>query len=176
MRSWLAVAALLAPAAASARPITAGVGLGVTQAEVNQNTDADHALALWGRVGLSPVFALQVELARIDGADQNLQTRSGTVLGVVDLAKGRAVPVLLFGAGLAQGSEASGEVDTHHLEAGLGFEYRSPDGFVLGADIRIGDRTIDSDSRLMIETLWSPPPTLAEGQYRSARVTLGVKF
>jgi hypothetical protein len=176
MRSWLAVAALLAPAAAEARPITAGAGLGLTQAEINSSSDPDHTLSLWGRVGLSPVFALQLELARIDGADQNLQTRSGTLLGVVDLAKGRMVPVLVFGAGLAQGSAPSGDIDTHHLEAGLGLEYRSPDGFVLGADVRIGDRTIDSDSRVMIETLWSPAPTLAEGQYRSARVTFGVQF
>lgn len=176
MRSWLAAAALLVPAAAHARPITAGVGIGVTQPEVNSNVDADHTLSLWGRVGLTPVFAAQLEVGRIDGADQNLSTRSATLLGVLDLARGHWVPVLVFGAGIANGSESSGEIDTHHLEAGVGLEYRSPDGFVLGADLRVGDRTVDSDSRPVLDTTWSPPPTLADGQYRSARITLGVQF
>ena len=182
MRSRVLAAALLVSPAVHANPITVGAGLGLTQSEVNANGDPDHALALFGRIGLSRTLAAQLDISKISGADPNADTRSVTGLFVLDLARGgRAVPVLLAGVGLdRETTGGTGEIDAHHLEAGIGLEYRSPDGFVLGADVRIGDRTVDSNSTLVplacCTTLWSPPSVLSDGQYRSARVTLGVRF
>jgi len=175
MRTWV-LSALLVSSAAAANPITVGASLGMTQNEVNANADPDQALSLYGRVELARRVSAQLELGRIDGADQTLQTRTASALGVLDLGGGPLVPIVLAGAGLEDGSGGGGSVSAHHLEAGIGLEYRSRDGLVLGADLRLGDRTIDSDTRPMVLTTWSPPPTLAEGQYRSARVTLGIRF
>ena len=181
MRSLWVLAVLLLWSAARANPVTVGAGLGLTQSEANSNTDADHALALFGRLGLSKTLAVQVDVSKISGADATTDTRSVTGSFVVDLARGgRAVPVLVGGAGFDRETmSGTGVIDAHHFEAGLGLEYRSPDGFVLGADFRIGDRTVDSNSTLVplaCCTLWSYPQTLVDGQYRTARVTLGVQF
>jgi hypothetical protein len=181
MRSLWILAILLVWSSARANPVMVGAGLGLTQSEANSTSDADHALALFGRLGLSRTLAVQVDVSKISGQDPNTDTRSATGSIVLDLARGgRAVPILVGGAGFdRETTTGTGVIDAHHFEAGLGLEYRSPDGFVLGADFRIGDRTVDSNSTLVplaCCTLWSYPQTLTDGQYRTARVTLGVRF
>lgn len=178
MRTWVLAALLISPAA-TANPIIVGANLGITQSEVNASADPDHAVGLYGRVALARRFGAQLELGRIDGADPNMQTRTVNGLAVLDLGAGPLVPMLVAGLGVDHASEYGGDIAAHHVEAGAGVEYRTRDGLVIGADVRIGDRTIDSDSRLVplaCCTLYTPEQPLADGQYRSARVTLGVRF
>lgn len=184
MRSALLVSLALLPAAARANPITVGASLGVTQSEqaAGQNVDPDDAYGLFGRVALGRMVSVQGEISRTDARNTSITRHGENALVVVDLAtRGTLVPIVLAGAGLDQADVAnSGSVTAHHFEAGLGLEYRSPGGFVAGADVRIGDRTIDSDSTLKIlaccTDLQGSPDTLAAGQYRSAHAFVGVRF
>jgi hypothetical protein len=180
MRSLLLVAALAPPAHAG--PLGVGASLGLTQSKADSSADPDHTLAIFGRLALNPRLAAQLELAKLDTTDRGLNNVDVRSLGgvvVLDLGTGRFVPILLAGVGLDRASESYGEIDAHHIEAGIGLEYRSPSGFTLGADARIGDRTIDSDTTIVplacCTDLWSQP-ALAGGEYRSLRVALGVRF
>ncbi len=177
MRSMLLVAALAATAHAGA--ITVGASVGLLQSEQTQNLSPDKTLAIYGRIGIVSRLSAQLELAKIDTGDRGLttaDTRAVTALAVVDLAGGHWVPVLLAGIGIANGTLGpySGEIDTHHVEAGLGLEYRADGGFVVGIDARLGDRTIDSDTTLKAD-LYSQP-LLTGGQYRSVRLAIGIRF
>ncbi|MGE5181148.1 MAG: hypothetical protein ACM31C_03755 [Acidobacteriota bacterium] len=177
MRSLLAALLLALPGLAHAGPITAGASLGLTQEEAMSAQSPDHSQSVFGRLALTPRLAAQLEVARIDVSDrmQNADVKTVDALAVLDLgASGHLVPILLAGAGLDRASATYGDVAAHHLEAGLGLEYRADGGLVIGADARIGDRTIDSDTTLVPDLWWNP--LLQGGQYRSARVTLGVRF
>jgi hypothetical protein len=189
MRSMLLalLAATALPAPADAGPITAGAGLGLTQDEAASTLQPDHGETLWGRLGLTPRLAGQLEVTRIDTGDRGLtgyDIKTFTALAVLDLGSGvragHLVPILLAGAGYDRATtQGTGEIDAHHIEAGIGVEYRADGGFVLGADARLGDRTVDSNSLIVplacCTDLWSQP-VLSGGQYRSLRVTLGIRF
>jgi hypothetical protein len=180
MRTWF-VAALLASSAAQAHPITVGAGVGITQSEVNANGDPDQALNLFGRIGVAQRLSLQAEVQRIDAGTYSPQTRTVTGLLVIDLGTGPLVPVLLAGIGYDSTDDSNGLGQSAvHAEAGLGAEYRTRDGFTFGADVRIGDRSVNSGPTVMplccVTTIDVPSYGLADGQYRSARVTLGVRF
>jgi hypothetical protein len=177
MRMILLVAAFAA--SAHAGPITAGASVGLVQSEQTQYESADKSLALYGRIGITPRLAAQVEVFKIDTGDRGFttaDTRAATALAVVDLTGGHWVPTLLAGIGYATASYGpnSGSIDGHHIEAGLGFEYRADGGFVIGIDARLGERTIDSDTTLHPD-LWYQP-LLPDGQYRSVRLSVGVRF
>jgi hypothetical protein len=181
MRSRVLAAALLVSPAVSANPLTVGAGVGITQSEVNANGDPDQALGLFGRVGLTRTLSGQLEVSRTNGQDPNLQTRSVAMVAVLDLGTNpEFVPILLAGAGLDHGDEQyGGVIDAHHVEAGVGLEYRSHGGFVLGAEVHIGERTVDSNSTIVplaCCTLYQPNSTLVDGQFRTARITLGLRF
>ncbi len=171
------LALLLAlPGLADAGPITAGASLGVTQEEAMSAQSPDHSESVFGRIALTPRLAAQLELSRIDMTDrvQNANEKTASALVVIDLgASGHLVPILLAGAGLDSADAGYNSVSAHHLEAGLGLEYRADGGLIVGADARLGDRTIDSQSTFP-DLFWNP--LLQGGQYRSARVTLGVRF
>ncbi|MBX3158198.1 MAG: hypothetical protein KF773_19680 [Deltaproteobacteria bacterium] len=183
------VAALLgATGLASAspeRPITAGFSLGMAQSRVDAAGDANNTIGLWGRLQFTPRVSGQLELMRISADDGNANLRTGTLLFVIDLAKqGRLMPVLLAGLGLDHSSDPYG-LDTtgHHIEGGLGLEYRANGGLTFGIDARLGGRTIDSQPKGILEMPPQPgtptffvPSHLSEGEYRQVRATLGVRF
>ena len=90
--------------------------------------------------------------------------------------------MILAGVGLDSASTSWGEsTDAHHFEGGYGLEYRADGGLVVGGDARIGGRSIDSQSSGTVPVmtgvaLRAPASTLEEGEYRSARVYVGVRF
>jgi hypothetical protein len=192
MRSVLAGILILAPTIATAGPITAGVSLGLAQSKSDALDDPNHTIGLFGRLAFTKRLAGQLELARFqsDGYIGG-NMRTGTALLVVDLANTRHfVPTLVAGIGFDSEDTGcptctfQGTQTGHHIEGGFGLEYRSDGGFTLGADVRMGGRSLDSGSGgepLMplagktIE-LAPAPARFSEGEYRSARVTLGIRF
>jgi hypothetical protein len=200
MRLALALAATLVPSIAVARPITAGVNLGLDQSkESGQNgEDPNRQLGLYGRLGLTQRLSAQLEVSKIRFADQSTEVRSITGLLVVDLSSSKTwVPILLvgFGADKASSTWDSGDcIDCYytelssqsatHIEGGFGLEYRAPGGFTIGADVRMGGRSIDQSDEVVPLDYGAKEPTTAlyystglqEGEYRSARIRLGIRF
>lgn len=189
MRS-LALAILLVPLTASAGPhgLTVGVSAGWTrdQAAADAGTDATSTMGLWGRLRLSPRLAGQVELVR-HRTDNGCATctvgatteiRSASALLVVDLAdSGRWMPVLVAGFGVDR-DDGSVPTKGHHTEGGVGVEYRSEGGFTIGGDVRMGGRSIDSQPTKLLTggATFLAPGGMQAGEYRSARLTLGLRF
>jgi hypothetical protein len=176
----MALAVVALPALANARPITAGLSVGRIQSKADANSDASATVGLFGRLTLSPRVSTQLELQRIQTDDTSVDIRTATGLLVVDLgADKHLVPLLMVGGGFDSASYSYGSsTDGHHLEGGFGLEYRSDGGFVIGADVRMGGRSIDSDSRAipLTDVAYYAPSTLHDGEYRSARLTVGVRF
>jgi hypothetical protein len=184
MRSAPLALALLAatPTLAAARPITLAAGLGLTQAKADASQDPSSTLAVFGRIGLGRRVSAGLELQRINTDDSYVDIRTVTANIVVDLGSSKhLVPMLIAGAGLDYASFNYGATtDGHHFEGGFGLEYRTDGGLVLGGDLRIGGRSIDDDHQaypLAGEgvALYAPS-TLREGEYRSARAYVGVRF
>jgi hypothetical protein len=75
-------------------------------------------------------------------------------------------------------------VDGHHFEGGLGLEYRAQGGLVIGLDVRLGGRSLENSDVVIASPDQSPPIIddgrfvygVAEGEYRAARLTAGVRF
>lgn len=187
MRRALVFALLALPSVAAARPITAGVDLGLSHSEYNSNTDTDASstLGVFARVGLTSRLAAQLEVQRIrmdDTYGTAADLKTGTALLVVELgATGRLVPTLKVGIGLDRASGYYGDTTSgHHIEGGFGLEYRLDGGLTLGADVRMGGRSIDQQTEYAYddrpEIALYAPSALQAGEYRSARVTLGVRF
>lgn len=176
----IALAALALPAVADARPLTLGAGLGRTQSKANADGEASDTWQLFGRLGFTSRLAVQLEVQKI--ADPSIDVRSGTALLVVELGgKSNFVPLLVAGAGIDRASsgdyyESSGT----HIEGGLGLEYRAEAGLTIGADLRLGGRSVDESDHIYPATegytaLWAPY-ALTEGEYRSARITAAIRF
>lgn len=198
MRLALALAVTLVPTIAAARPITAGVNLGVDQSKESglSGEDPSRSVGLFGRIGLTPRLSAQLEVSKINLENANTEVRSVTGLLVVDLSSSkRFVPVLLVGFGgdwaSSQWSGAncidcyggSSSQSATHIEGGVGFEYRAANGFTLGADVRMGGRSVDqSDEAILDHGAQEPtialyyPTGIDEGEYRSARIRLGISF
>lgn len=189
MRSALVAAALSTafsatalPSPADATPIAAGASLGRIQSKANADGDASDTWQLFGRIGLWPRLAVQLELARIE--DPTIDVRTATALLVVELGrKGRLVPLLVAGFGYdsAKGRDGSYyEASGTHEEGGVGLEYRFDGGLTLGADLRIGGRSVDENYYIQaVEgdvALYAPSGTLVAGEYRSAHVTAAIRF
>jgi len=168
---------------ASARPVTIGAALGLTQEKVNADADPNTALSVFGRLGVNQRAAVQLELQRIDTADDSSSIRTGTLLVALDLGSSKhLMPMILAGLGLDWGSTTYGEsTDAHHFEGGVGLEYRADGGLVVGGDLRIGGRSIDSQSSIAYPVSGgvayrAPASSLSEGEYRTARAYVGVRF
>ena len=178
-----ALALVALPQLADARPLTVGAGLGRIQSKANAEGDASNTAQLFGRMGVTPRLALQLELQKIE--DPNVDVRSGTALLFVELGgKGRLVPFLVAGFGFDKANgrgydyyEASGT----HTEGGLGLEYRAEGGLTIGADVRLGGRSVE-ESYVAYPALedgtiaYIPPSQLTAGEYRSARITAAIRF
>jgi hypothetical protein len=176
-------AALGGTSIAHARPITLGVGLGLTQAKAETPGDASQTESVFGRLGLVSRLGAQLELAKFSTNDPSPpQIRSITGLAVLDLSNNRhLVPLLLAGFGFEQSDSSGGETSSaHHIEAGLGLEYRGDTGIVIGADVRLGDRTIDSMSGgpSILTDCYDcvPNASTRAGEFRSAKLYAGVRF
>jgi hypothetical protein len=185
MKLGLAVIALAAIPSlpASARPITAGVGLGLTEskADTDYNADANHTLELFGRVGLTSRISGQLEIERIQTDDPNVDIRTISGLMVVELAQpdSHVMPLLLAGMGYDHaGTQYGGSTEAHHIEGGLALEYRADGGFTIGASARLGGRSIDSDTTIvpLANIALYQPSYLREGEYRSLGMYAGVRF
>lgn len=183
----LALASVIAlPSLAAANPITAGISLGVTQSKEDgaSGRDANNTVGLYGRIGFTKRLAAQLEVMKIkteDGSGANL--RSGTMLLVLDLASGgRLVPTISAGVGIDTASyDYGGSTDAKHIEGGFGLEYRAEAGLTIGIDLRMGGRSIDEEDKLVPlagegRVAYYAPSNLREGEYRSGRITLGVRF
>jgi hypothetical protein len=178
MRLAAIALALALPAVADARPLTLGAGLGRTQSKANADGEASGTWQLFGRLGLTPRLAVQLEVQKI--ADPSVDVRSGTALLVVELGRwGKLVPLLVAGAGIDRASSGYYyEANATHKEGGFGLEYRAEGGLTIGADLRLGGRSVyEKDHTVPAETngLWAPY-MLTEGEYRSARVTAAIRF
>jgi hypothetical protein len=181
MRLAAAALLVLVPSVASAgHQITAGVSAGQTQAKAEATADANHTLGLWGRLGFTPRVAGQLEIQRIQTSDSNHDVRALSGLLVVDLGSGgRLMPLILAGVGIDSNSTAYGSQDATHIEGGFGLEYRADGGLTIGADVRMGGRSINNNTTvqpLMGGALYYAPSSLHDGEYRSARLTVGVRF
>lgn len=179
--AWTATALALAlPSLADARPITFGAGLGRIQSKANADGDASDTLQVFGRIGVTPQLSAQLELMRIE--DPSLDIRSGTGLLVVDLGSHpHLVPVLVAGFGFDKASGSWYEASGSHVEGGVGLEYRADGGLTVGFDVRLGGRSIDETYETLPVregdiTYLAPVNGLVEGEYRSARLTLGFRF
>ena len=167
---------------ASARPVTVGAALGLTQSKVDADADPNTALSVFGRLGVNQRAAVQLELQRIDTDDSSSSIRTGTLLVALDLGSSKhLMPMILAGLGLDWGSTTYGEsTDAHHFEGGVGLEYRADGGLVVGGDLRIGGRSIDSQSAIAYPETGvayrAPASSLSDGEYRSARAYVGVRF
>jgi hypothetical protein len=179
MKLGLAVGLVAAlPSLAAARPITAGVGIGRIQSE--QAGEAQDTLQIFGRLGLTPRVSGQVELQKIELASEGAVARTGTALLVVDLGSGgRLMPTMFGGLGLDRSSSPYGSARGTHLEGGFGLEYRADGGFTIGADLRLGGRSIEEEViayPAYADSALYYAPQLPEGEYRSARVFAGIRF
>jgi len=176
MRSaLLALAVLAAPTLARANPFELGASLGVGQDKAYDATN--HTLGVFLRAGLLPALAAQLELGKVDNDQMGTQIRTGGGLLVLDLGVSKVVPVapILFGGiGFDTTHDLNADRTFAHGEVGAGLEYRSG-ALAIGADVRLGARKLVDDRETGLLT-YLEPLTLSEGEYRSARLTLGVVF
>ncbi|NVB85404.1 MAG: hypothetical protein HOV81_43975 [Kofleriaceae bacterium] len=173
---------LALPSLADARPITAGVGLGRLQAKADADGDASDTVQLYGRIGLTRRISGQLELQKITLDGTSAVGRTGTALLVVDLGSHpHLVPTMFAGFGIDRGDNGFGGDQTgHHIEGGFGLEYRASGGLVISADLRLGGRSVDQSDEVYplagVLPLYYPALPMREGEYRSARVGVGIRF
>jgi hypothetical protein len=178
----LAVLLLLAPTVAAARPITAGVNAGVIAVRSDPDQEANNTLGLFGRVGFSKRISGQLDVMRIETNDDVFTpttVRSFSASLVVDLMdKGPLIPTLTVTAGLDRATSDGDTLDGHHYEGGLGLEYRSESGLNIGADVRLGGRSVDQPDYVLDSGViaFVPDNAMQEGEYRAFRLTVGVVF
>ncbi len=182
------VPALTSIAAETKVTIGASSGLFQNEQDAKAGLDSTETLGLWGRVGLSKRLSAQLEIARHEsqqgceactfGTATDIRVFSGLV--VIDLTDGgRWVPTMLAGFGIDR-DDGSIPTSGSHIEGGFGLEYRADSGLTIGADARLGDRSIDDDATIQVDAAnsirFSGPTVMHEGEYRAVRLTLGVRF
>lgn len=191
MRLALVLVPALASTAVAETKVTVGASAGLFQnkQDAELGVDSSQTLGLWGRIGLSKRLSAQLEITRHQsqqgcdtctfGTSTDIRVFSGLV--VVDLTDGgRWVPTLLAGIGIDR-DDGSVPTSGTHIEGGVGLEYRAEGGLTIGADARLGGRSIDEDTKpVPLDVSPQPrfvgPTFMREGEYRAIRVTLGVRF
>ncbi|HSD88123.1 MAG TPA: hypothetical protein VLB44_11435 [Kofleriaceae bacterium] len=184
MRIAICAALLALPSLASARPITAGVGVGRIQAKADADTgDAYDTRQVFGRIGITSRVGAQLELGKITTGLSGTEMKTGTLLLVVELASsGRLMPMMFGGLGIDRISSPYGsDIHGSHKEGGFALEYRADGGFVIGGDVRLGGISIDPQYEIQpIATSGGAialyAPTAESGEYRSARVYAAIRF
>lgn len=182
----LAVATVVAlPSLAAANPVSAGIHLGMTQTKQDGEAgiDASNTVGLFGRLGFTKRVGGQLELMKLGTQDgSGVTIRSGTVLVIADLTTGsRLVPTIALGVGIDNASyQYGGSTKATHIEGGVGLEYRAEAGLTIGVDLRMGGRSLDAQKGAVpvdgAGVTYYAPSYLSGGEYRSGRVTLGVRF
>ncbi|HEU0037369.1 MAG TPA: outer membrane beta-barrel protein [Kofleriaceae bacterium] len=176
------VALALPSSALAGGSITAGANLGITQTREDADLDPSGTLGLFGRLGFAKRLAGQLEVQRIKTDEfSDVDIRTGTALLVLDLRDaGKLVPIVLGGVGFDRAATEFSSTNGSHIEGGVGLEYRAAGGFTLGADFRIGSRFLEpqavANDDLPPDVTFFAPSHLSGGEYRSLRVTLGVRF
>jgi outer membrane protein with beta-barrel domain len=184
---------VLAAAPAAADPVEIGASLGTTQTANDADIGADslHSVGLYGRLHLLGPIAVQGELGRIQ-TDDHTSVRTASLAGVLELGHHAFVPYLLAGAGVDQVGQSMDSGETYaHVELGLGVQYRVNGGLTIGLDVREGTRKLESSPPPVYAMpagggdLGAPPidpvyqnpvSSVSSGEYRSARVTVGIRF
>jgi hypothetical protein len=175
----IAVLLVAMTSVANARPVTFGVGAGVIDAEQDWDDQSDDTLQVFGRIGLTARVSGQLELQKIAASQNESVTRTGTALLVVELGRsGRLVPTMFAGLGIDHGENPYGGAESgSHIEGGFGLEYRLDGGLVLMGDVRLGGRSVDqSDTVILDSPMAIYAPILIEGEYRSARIGVALRF
>jgi len=179
----LALALLLLPTIAAARPITVGASYGMIQSKADAGSDPNTELTAFGRLGLGRHVEAGLELQDISAGDGSTVIRTIGGLLLVDLAsRSHLMPMLVAGLGVDHSASSYGTTtDAHHYEGGVALEYRADGGLVVGCDLRIGGRSIDNQSAIAYPTTgvaYRAPASsqLSDGEYRSARLYVGVRF
>jgi hypothetical protein len=160
------------------------MALGVTIGRSEDSDDEDsfameahRTLGVIGRIGLGARLSAQLELQQLDVPYNDTQLRGGTLLLAVDLlAQGRLMPMLFAGAGLDHTTFLTFEVDSHHVEAGPGLEYRARNGLFLTGDLRLGRRAFHGDQIFLLGGDVLVVPGVSEGWYQALRLNGGVRF
>ncbi|CAN5794568.1 hypothetical protein BH11MYX2_BH11MYX2_28200 [soil metagenome] len=184
--------AVAIPSVASAGFVTVGLHAGSLQSEADatNKNDAQSEVGVFGRFALAERFSLQIDIAEISMRDEaNLSLTSFTASGVLDLTQGsQFVPVFLVGLGIDHASSDDYDAEATRSEVGLGLEYRAKNGFLVGLDARLGSRKIDTEEwkNYAVATPYlgddtgsgaqNQPQVLSPGQYRSARLYVGLRF
>jgi hypothetical protein len=177
------LAAVSGTAAAEGR-VSAGLGLGVTHSEEHalQGAEPSSTVGLWGRLKMGRRVSGQVEISKVQTEDgSGVAIRQGSALLVVDLGTSRLVPVALVGVGVDNESTEYSDEDFVHAFLGAGLEYRAASGITIGLDFRMGARATTEPQYKPLaagsgEAYFLAPSQLAEGEFRSARLTVGVRF
>jgi hypothetical protein len=177
----LVLALVLASTTAHAGKLTAGVSLGTShdQKDDDAGLGGSQTVGLFGRLQLGARLAGQLELMKYDQANgSGTVVRTATALLVVDLSSNpRWVPTIMVGMGIDHAStpfDGSMESSGRHIEGGFGLEYRATGGFTIGADIRLGGRSVDDDEEPVIAIVM--PYRLQASEYRAGRIWAGVRF
>lgn len=192
----LVILAAAAPAAAETQ-VTVGASAGLFQnkEDAAAGVDSTETLGLWGRVGFSKRLSGQLEITRHKSQEGCAQCTFGTATDirvfsamlVVDLKDGgRWMPTLIAGMGLDR-DDGSIPAQGHHIEGGFGLEYRADGGLTVGLDGRLGGRSIDeqavgiqADDGVAVggtgAVAFLGPTTMRAGEYRTIRLTLGIRF
>ena len=181
MRLAAAAIILAIPSTAPAAPLMGGVSVGETQSKVDAAGSGNHTIGVFGRLGFTPRLSGQLEIQRLQTDDQQTDIRTATGLIVFDLGSGKHfVPTIFAGFGFDKASSVYGaETNATHTEGGFGLEYRADGGLTIGADVRMGGRSLSQDMTavpLKNTIALYAPSTLHEGEYRSARLTVGIRF
>lgn len=173
----LLAATLALPTAASAERFAAGVALGSTQIErqAEAGLDASSTTGLWFRYNAHPRIAIEVGLGKI-------ATESGSASIRTFSLEGRAAPVAWRDGTLrpiimlAVAHDSSDWSGWDRTELGLGLEFDLSRQFLIGADLRAGDRSWDESTGIDDTPVARLPVDLEEGSYRSSRLYLGMRF
>nr|HEX4313152.1 hypothetical protein [Kofleriaceae bacterium] len=187
----LVVVVLGSSTVAFANPVELGAGVGLTQAssDAQDNQSSRQADTLFARVGVFGPISAQAEIGRVDSTGSSV--RSVTAAAVLELGHRRVVPFILAGVGADTQSDSVGDSNTYQrYEGGVGLEYRASGGLTIGVDLREGTRT-GGPGPQVFETAPSDGGSvsggtthlaplynnaLTTGEYRTARVTIGVSF
>lgn len=175
-----ALAALALPTAAHAGRLTLGVGLGQSQAaaDAEAQLDASGTATLWGRYDLGRRLSANLELSRISTDEDATAVRlaSGRLLfDVAHLHGGALVPTVGLGLGFGSASSEFRSDDFSQVDLGLGLEYRTGP-YVVGADLRTGNRTVEQSLDAQPGVLARLPSTVGDGDYRSLGIYLGMRL
>ena len=186
----LALVPVLAGTAAADTKVTVGASAGLFQSKQDAvaGFDATQTLGLFARGGLTKRLSAQLEVARHQsqqgcdtctfGTATDIRVFSGLL--IVDLTDGgRWVPTAMVGIGIDR-DDGSLPSSGSHIEGGIGLEYRADSGLTIGADARLGGRSIDEGDTVQVDAANSlrfvGPTMMREGEYRAIRLTLGIRF